>query len=518
MWTGRGESWYAPLVSARRRLLALAVAAALAGGCGPRHGPASAAARGGEAGAGGSTAAGAGSAAKSDRAKDPASPEAALEEKLARKPAEAGWAATDADRRAAIAAFAEDYRHYIADAKTTRRAVAGVTALVRAAGALPLPAKGAKPTPGARYWLGARGKDLAVLVVGDAPPSAGLDVVAAPLDAPRLDLKPEPGFRKEGFLMLETHLRGEIDLKMWLSTPLSLFAWVDRPGKAPLDVAIGERPDDPVLVVPDLLPHLARKVQAKIIIDAERMDAVAGMAADVTEDDVKDDAALAKLLAPWGVTGADFAVGEITLVPASAPTYVGVDRALLAAYGQAFAAQGYAAARAVLEAKRPPRSVLVLLLDGAAMGADGDGDTGEFFVRHAVSAALAAFTDDGAPSELDVRRTLAASHALVATNVGGGVNGGLVLNPRFDDADPEMVRELLRALDAAKVPYQFPETGPDGWSYSPSRRLSTTGMKSLDVGLPIADRGAPLEVLSVLDLFTAYRAYAAFYARAPETK
>jgi aspartyl aminopeptidase len=403
-----------------------------------------------------------------------------------------GWKAVDAAAHPRIHALADDYAAFLATAKTPRRAVAGLRAAFGEAAALDA---GVAATPGARYLLVGPGGDAAAfVVVGKRPVEEGVRIVVAAVDAPRLDLEPRPVFDHDaGFTMLDTVPYGDLDLAAWLARPLALYLYVSRPGAAlgDLDLAIGEDDDDPVLIVPDLLPHLSRKAQRPDVVDSpERMNAIA----------TRSRRALTAVLAGRGLDERDFAAAEAYLVPAGPPHRIGVDRALLAGYGHGHRALAYAAVRALGDAGAPHHTAVVIAVSKAQIG--GTGASGRAFVRTALSRVIEALAEGGAELDvLDVRRIFGRSAMIIAEGYGGEPGHGLVLNPRGDDALPAAHRRVIDRLRGAGAQVQL--VAEQNW-WSPARALGTLDIDAVDVGLPIAGRGAPLELLSILDLYQAY--------------
>jgi aspartyl aminopeptidase len=406
---------------------------------------------------------------------------------------EHGWKALDPAGRQQARVLADDYAGFLDAARTPRRAVAG---LIDRFGAEEL-APGARPAaePGARYGFVAPGGDAAALIrVGTRPLADGLRILVAAVDAPRIDLKQSPVQAEGGLILLDTYLYGPLDLAAWLARPLALHLHAARPGASSgaIDLIIGDGPDEPVLVIPDLLPHLSRRVQAGAIVDRpERMDAIAARSLE----------GLVATLRQQGLDESVFADAEVSLVPASAPTFIGVDRALLAGYGHGHRALAYAAMRALVDGPAPAHTAVVIVVSKHQIG--GTGATGVAFVEPALRRVIAALHPDAEPDVLDVSRVLARSQALVARRLEGERNRGVILDPSSDDALPAATRRVLDAVRGAGAQVQIVSEG--GWG-SDARILAGLDLDAVDIGLPLEGAGTPLEVLSVLDLHAGYLA------------
>lgn len=406
---------------------------------------------------------------------------------------ERGWKALDGKGRAATRALADEYLRYIKRAATPRRAIAGLTDIARAAGAVTL-RDGDRVAPGGFYVSVARGGTAAVFFrPGERPITDGLQIVVVSVDAPRIVLKQTPVDEHHGFAMLQTKLHGGIDLKSWMVTPLALYVYVDRgPGQKPTDLAIGAADTDPRFSIPDVLPHLAHSVQRdrkNPVRDPERLDVLAAGSR----------AALLEGLAKRGVSAADLTTAEAYMIPATAPTYVGVDRALIGGYGQRRRALAFAAIRGLIDAT-PDRAIAVIAVDRSDAG--GAGTTGDAYIHRALSAVIGGLAPEA--DVYDSQRSLSRTTAMVASLPGDKQkpHQGVVLNIRSADSLPAVVAAARRALDGAGVQYAIDGSRAE----SPSRDLATLDLDAIDVSIAATGAGTPGELISILDLYQGYLA------------
>lgn len=412
-----------------------------------------------------------------------------------------GWEATSPSDRREVRAFAREYLGALRGCATPRRTAGTLVGWAGGHG-FALLAEGATLHPGSRWVTRVGEKDFAAFVMGRSPPEAGFDVVVVAMDSPRVDLKPRPAFAGSGVLLLDTHFHGEIDMREWLSHPLALHGHVVRAEGDPAEISLGTDPTDPVFVIPDLLPHLAARAQAERIIDGEGLDAVA---ASTQTGEGSPEERLARTLYSALETryriGPDaFEHGEWSLVPATPPSFLGVDEALVGGYGHGHAANLFAALHAI--AAGVPRRTAVVI------GVESGGSSGMRPVVPLVLGRILSATAGGSAPERTVRAALARSSALVAANVGGVVGRGFAVNPRRDDALPGYIRRILDAFDSAGAQIQISSDG--GWE-SPAREIGVLDLDAMDVSIPIAGPGTPMPILSTLDLWSAYRAYAGFF-------
>lgn len=393
--------------------------------------------------------------------------EPASAERAGRSSGEPARPSLSPEEQARVNEFARAYADFLARAKTVREAVRELSALAQKSG-------------GAVTIVEQRPDAIALARAGRRPLGEGIAIVVVPLDAPHLRLLPAPLEEREHFGMLRTTLHGTLDLKQWLSIPLALHGFI--PGKPGL--VIGEQPGDPVLVVPDLLPHLAMHAQAERIIEPSNMSVLGSLGGA---------RALGEALAARGVPPDDLATGEFSVVPADAPTFVGADRALLAGYGAGSRALAYGAVRALVDAA-PEHGVLVIgvsSLDGASAGRP--------FVRTAIERSVAASGGD----QWAVRGLIAHSLAVIGHAVGGEPGKGIALGPLDDDATPEAQRRLLRGIEHGGGRFQISSTEARG---APARELSTQNLDAIELGVPEMGSQAPLPVISAFDLYQGYRA------------
>lgn len=113
-----------------------------------------------------------------------------------------------------------------------------------------------------------RGKALMLAVLGSRPMSEGVNIGAAHIDSPRLDLKQNPLYEDSELAFLKTHYYGGIRKYQWVTIPLELHGVIARKDGSKLTVAIGAAPGDPMFTVDDLLPHLGAEQSKKPLGEA----------------------------------------------------------------------------------------------------------------------------------------------------------------------------------------------------------------------------------------------------------
>lgn len=430
------------------------------------------------------------------------------------------------------AAYCAAYMDFLAKGKTERRCYAAAIELLTKAGFKELSTlKTLKP--GDRVWRGYHAKTLMACVIGQTSSAAGIRVVGGHTDAPRLDLKPRPVYEKGGLVYFDTHVYGGIKKYQWLVLPLALYGVIVKTDGTVVEVAVGDEPGDPVFLISDILPHLGKdqeKKTQKEFFPAEDLDVVAGLG---------ERAALVKLLgAKYGVTEEDLLSAELEIVPAGGPREVGLDRALIAAYGHDDRVCAYAGLSALVDiarAKTPPaRTCACILCDKEEIGSEGASGMASSFFENTV-AELIEREGRGGARDIDVRRALEASTMLSADVTAAA-------DPHFPDVDStgnearlgkgpaaskytggatkagasdcraEFVAEIRRLMAKGEVDWQMAELGRQekGGGGTIAKFMARFGMDVLDFGTPLLNMHAPWELAAKHDCYHTKKAYAAF--------
>ena len=430
------------------------------------------------------------------------------------------------------AAYCAAYMDFLAKGKTERRCYAAAIELLTKAGFKELSTlKTLKP--GDRVWRGYHAKTLMACVIGQTPSAAGIRVVGGHTDAPRLDLKPRPVYEKGGLVYFDTHVYGGIKKYQWLVLPLALYGVIVKTNGTVVEVAVGAEPGDPAFLTSAILPHLGKdqeKKTQKEFFPAEDLDVVAGLG---------ERAALVKLLgAKYGVTEEDLLSAELEIVPAGGPREVGLDRALIAAYGHDDRVCAYAGLSALVDiarAKTPPaRTCACILCDKEEIGSEGASGMASSFFENTV-AELIEREGRGGARDIDVRRALEASTMLSADVTAAA-------DPHFPDVDStgnearlgkgpaaskytggatkagasdcraEFVAEIRRLMAKGEVDWQMAELGRQekGGGGTIAKFMARFGMDVLDFGTPLLNMHAPWELAAKHDCYHTKKAYAAF--------
>ncbi|MBQ9213058.1 MAG: aminopeptidase, partial [Bacteroidales bacterium] len=145
---------------------------------------------------------------------------------------------------------------------------------------------GDKVSKGDKIYFDNRGKAVILAVIGENLED-GVNLTAAHIDSPRLDLKENPLYESDELAYFKTHYYGGIKKYQWTATPLSLHGVIIKKDGTKVTVNIGEDENDPVFLVTDLLPHLAQnqmKRPANEIIKGEELNILIGATCVKGED------------------------------------------------------------------------------------------------------------------------------------------------------------------------------------------------------------------------------------------
>ncbi|MBR4170981.1 MAG: aminopeptidase [Kiritimatiellae bacterium] len=453
---------------------------------------------------------------------------------------DATWLLDDAQRKA-MNAYSEDYKSFLGIAKTERRAYAEAVRQLEKKGFREL-SSFQKLNPGDKVYRGYHGKTLFAAVIGQSPISGGVRVVGGHTDSPRFDLKPVPLMEKSGLAFFDTRYYGGIKKFQWLVRPLALYGTVVKPDGSKVEIAIGDKPGDPVFMITDVLPHYGKEQADKPVrevVPAEDMDLLIGSIPSPGDtDDAKESVKkhiMELLEKTYGITEADFASGELEIVPAGMPRDLGFDRSMILGYGQDDRVCAYAGLKALMDVVGVPEQTSVLLLcDKEEIGSVGASGMDSTFFANSVAELIE--RQEANPRDIHVRRALEASRMLSADvcaaadphfpdadspNNMAQINAGPCIikytgpdgKKGASDARAEYIADLRRVFDAAGVVWQIGELGraEKGGGGTIAKFMAYYGMDVVDMGTPLLNMHAPAEVSSKLDAYMTYRAYHAFF-------
>ncbi len=445
------------------------------------------------------------------------------------------WSRMNAAEIKASDAFNAGYIDFLSRVKTEREAVEYIGRLAREKGFKNL-SEIKKLKAGDRVLIEFKSKVAALAIIGTEPLVNGVNLLASHIDSPRLDLKPRPAFEGDGMAMLKTHYYGGIKKYQWLAMPLALHGVVVKKDGQIIKVQIGEKAEDPVFTIADLLPHLAKDQMEKKMSEAisgESLNALVGSRPLNNKDDEAIKARVLSILKEqYNIEEDDFISAELQFVPAFAAREVGLDRSLIGAYGQDDRVSAYASLIAALEVVKPRKTALCLFVDKEEIGSSGNTGLQSLIIENFLTELMhkAGYND-----YYSLRQALSASSALSA-DVNAAVDPnypevfekmncsflsrGVVLTKytgsrgKYDsnDANPEFLARIRKLFDDAGVVWQVGELGKVdiGGGGTVAQYMARYGMEVVDCGVALLGMHSPFEVSSKADVYMSYKGYKAF--------
>lgn len=435
-----------------------------------------------------------------------------------------GLTATDTQK---VMEFAEDYKQFMSLARTELSFVEEAKRIAIAAGFRELK-RDSKLSAGDRYFDVNRDRTISLIVVGTEPMLSGFRIVGAHVDSPRLELKGRPVYEAEGFALFQTYRHGGIKNYQWVNLPLALVGHVDRKDGSRVKISIGLDADDPIFVIPDLSPHVDQAYRERTnrdVIMSEELDPVVASIPD-SEGSVSS-AVFAYLESEYGVLRDDLVSAELALVPAMAPRDVGVDRALMAIYGQDDKLSSYTALRAIMRQKMPGQTAIAFLVDNEEVGnVNNTGSESDYLVDLMGELLLSQQSD--AYSEIDLRRALRQTR-VVSSDVNPGVHPShpgvwesgnaprLGHGPNIKlygggfNANSEYIAWTRAYLDAGGIPWQTATYKGRTSGGTIGNSLSRRNMEVIDYGVPLLSIHSTYALSSKVDVYMLYRAMDSFY-------
>ncbi|MBQ2933475.1 MAG: aminopeptidase [Clostridia bacterium] len=427
-----------------------------------------------------------------------------------------------------INAYCDTYKAFLDAAKTEREAVANAISLAKEKGFVPFEI-GKQYKAGDRVYFNNRGKTVAFAVIGKDAADNGLNITAAHVDSPRLDLKPNPLYEELELALFKTHYYGGIKKYQWTALPLALHGVFAKKDGSVVEVVIGEDDADPKFVINDLLPHLSREQNKRTLSDGirgEELNVLIGsmpFKSDEGSELVKLN--ILKILnEKYGVTEEDFLSAELELVPAAKACDIGFDRSLIGAYGQDDRVCAFPALTAIFDVDAPQKTAIAILADKEETGSDGNTGLNSDFLTHIIhdicvmqdcdetvakrnskclSADVNAGTDPTFQDVMERRNASFLNYGVVLTKyTGGGGKGGT------SDASAEYVAQIRAMLDNAGIIWQTGELGrvDAGGGGTVAMYIANLGIDVVDLGVPVLSMHAPYETTSKLDVYMCYRA------------
>lgn len=453
------------------------------------------------------------------------------------------WEKYDDHAMKACFSFNEGYKEFISKCKSERECVTESVRLAEAKGYRNLDdviKENGKLSAGDKVYAINMDKALALFHIGLEPMEAGMKILGAHIDSPRIDLKQNPVYEDNELVLFDTHYYGGVKKYQWVTLPLAMHGVVVKKDGTKINVVIGEDDCDPVVGISDLLVHLSadqlQKTGAKVV-EGEDLNVLVGSIPEKDAEKEKSKAAILKLLKEkYNIEEEDFVSAEIEVVPAGKARDYGLDRSMVMGYGHDDRVCAYTSLLAQLEVENPDRTCVCLLVDKEEVGSIGaTGMHSRFFentvaelmncmeeytelkVRRALknsvmlSSDVSAAYDPNYPSVNEMKNTAFFGHGLCFNKYTGSRGKG-----GCNDANPEFIAKLREIMDNSDVTFQTSELGrvDQGGGGTIAYITAQYNMEVIDSGIAVQNMHAPWEVVSKADVYEAYKGYLAFLNKA----
>ena len=446
-----------------------------------------------------------------------------------------GWT-KDIDKEI-VFKFSEGYKDFLTQCKTERESVRETVRLAEECGFKPLESFDTLKE-GDKVYVVNKLRSVMLAVIGSEKLADGVNIVGAHIDAPRLDLKPNPLYEDGEMAFLKTHYYGGIKKYQWSAIPLALHGVVITKNGETVNIRIGDENDDVTFVITDLLPHLAQEQMKKTpstIIEGEQLNILIGSIPSVDEEkDAVKENILAILNERYGICEEDFLSAELQVVPAANAKDIGFDRSLIGSYAHDDRVCAYPSLMAILTTEACDKTAVCILTDKEEVGSMGNTGAKSDFMK-LVLLEMMDKAGDGA-TELNLLRCLDRSYCLSAdVNAAfdpnfpspyekrncGKLNYGVAISKYTgargksgsSDASAELMSKIRTLFNDNGVLWHVSELGKvdAGGGGTIAQYVANLGVETVDCGVPILSMHAPFEVASKLDVYMAYKAFHSFY-------
>jgi aspartyl aminopeptidase len=441
------------------------------------------------------------------------------------------------DELAVCDEFCEGYKEFLGDCKTEREVATYVEALAQTNGFVKFDEFGDTLNAGDKIYYANRGKAIILCVKGKRSIKDGVRISAAHIDSPRLDLKQCPVYEQEGIGYFKTHYYGGIKKYQWTAIPLSLHGRICKNDGSFVDVKIGENADEPKFCITDILPHLGAEQMARKaneIVKGEELNVVIG-SRPFKDDDESERIKLnllSLLYEKYGIVEKDFLSAELELTPAFTVDDIGFDRSLIGGYGHDDRVCAYPALQAILDIDDAPEyTAITVLTDKEETGSDGNTGLNSSYLKYFIedlarlegyegrdvlrnskclSADVNAGYDPTWSSVFEKNNASALNNGVCVTKFTGSRGKG-----GTSDASAEFCGWVRQLFDENDVLWQTGELGKvdGGGGGTVAMYIANMDVDTIDVGVPVLSMHSPYEIVSKIDVYSAYKAFLTFFTK-----
>ena len=400
--------------------------------------------------------------------------------------------------------------------------------------------------PGDKVYFKNKNKNIAAFIFGKLSTDNGLNILGAHIDAPRIDIKQQPLYENSDIAYFDTQYYGGIKKYQWTTIPLALHGIVCRSNGTTMNIDIGEDPSEPAFYITDLLPHLDKKLgekKASEFINGEKLDIiVATTKAEADNDKEEKEDKDNKKVKQWVldylkkyyyIEEEDLVSAELELVPAGIARFSGLDKSLIAGYGQDDRSCAYTSLRALLDITEdghiPELTAGCVFVDKEEVGSIcSTGAKSRWFQDilrciikpkdeihfaaalakiNMLSSDVTAAFDPLYADAYDKKSSAKLGKGIVFSkyNGGRGKSDGA-------DANPEFIGYVRKIMQDAGITYQFDSMGKVdiGGGGTIASIVSDLNINVLDAGIPVLNMHSPNEITHKDDIDEAYYGYKAF--------
>ncbi|NBO69559.1 MAG: peptidase M18 [Bacteroidetes bacterium] len=439
------------------------------------------------------------------------------------------WQSIEPKDRENIENYIDGYASYLDKARTELSSTKEFIDLLRSEG-FALYSNSTQIKKGAKLIFNNRDRALIAVIIGEQSLIKGSRLIGAHHDSPRIDIKARPLYEQDGFALLQTIYYGGIKKYQWVNIPLMLSGRIDKKDGTTVQVEIGRKPDDPIIIIPDAAPHVdspLRKREYTGVMEGEEMDPIIGSIPDQKNSILNT--VMNVLSTSYNCTEEDLVSAELHITPAIGARDIGLDRSLIGSYGQDDRSCSYVAIRALMGIeKTPDLTAFAYIVDNEETGnvnntgaastflnkvygiiseAQAGKDFSENMTRQALTAAkvISADANDGISPLFP-----GLSEKTNAAKLGFGPS--IKRYGRSFDANSEFTAWIRNLLDKKSIPWQTAsykvETGGGG---TIGGQMSKEDMEVIDIGIPLLSMHSPFEIASKIDIWNLHRLFTEFY-------
>lgn len=434
---------------------------------------------------------------------------------------------------AELKSYCDRYKHFLSRSRTDRASVTNAISSLESNG-FHLFEKGQRLVPGTKVYFNIRNCALVAVLIGHEDLSRGINIIASHIDSPRLDVMPTALIEDSEMVKMKTHYYGMVRRHQWVSIPLMIQGVVYKEDGTKVDVSIGDHPNDPVLAIPDLLPHISDdhiKLSLSDAYPAEKMNVLIGSEpiCNSTEFNPVKQNILKILNQKYGIVEDDFATAELEIVPAIPVSDVGLDKSMIGAYAQDDKVCAFAALDALVHIDTPQHTAVVLWADKEEVG--NNGITGaksmafDYCIRQlckmqncdleecyehsfCLSCDVTSAYDPNFAEYYSKENAARINHGIAVCKY-----TGLRGKEHTSDAKPELLSHVRTIFAKHHVLWQTAEMGrlDLGGGGTVALEFANRGIDTLDAGTAVLGMHSPFEVTSKLDCFMTFKACKAIF-------